>query len=576
MASGNLSPRQKMINMMYLVLLALLAMNVSAEIVNAFENIKVKLNRSAVEAKTNATDFISAMKAEIDSEVKDQGKEDNVGLRDDTLDVVSSRTNEMIQILNGHILFLEDSIAKRDPVTNALVNKTETEKNLQYWMGSGKAQEENDKRGAGEAYVLHQQLDDYVKWLVEMHNSQIKTGSDSAGNNNADQMMVLEEELLTADPDPSLLQDGGDKTWERYTFEGPVVANTANLEAIKLDIFEKQKKLLDRFNERLGVATFKADKVVALVAPEANIVPAGLQFKARLFAVLSSESIAPSFSSGSGSITPEEGNKSVGVLTVGASGRVIPNGKNEGTQSYSATIRVPKATGGFEDLSVEGQFTVRKPEIVVTSAAIQILYANCGNDVNIDVPALGDNYNPRVSATNAEVITNQQSKIKFRIVPKARTCKVSVSSNTNGQSIPIGTLDYKVIQPPKPSIDIRVNGQRVTGAPVPKTSSVQVRLVPDEDFKSSLPADARYTISTIEVKAQLSLGPPQKVNEVNVGGADATRPVAVALGTRVRQARPGTTVYIVVNDIYRVNFANQRIKDTRFSEIEKTISLVVR
>ena len=54
-----------MINMMYLVLLALLAMNVSAEIVNAFENIKVKLNRSAVEAKTNATDFISAMKAEI-------------------------------------------------------------------------------------------------------------------------------------------------------------------------------------------------------------------------------------------------------------------------------------------------------------------------------------------------------------------------------------------------------------------------------------------------------------------------------------------------------------------------------
>lgn len=562
--------------MMYLVLLALLAMNVSAEIVNAFENIKVKLNRSAVEAKTNANDFISAMKAEITDEEKDQGKVDNIGLRDDTLDVVSSKTNEMIQILNGHILFLEDSIAKRDPVTNALINKTETEKNLQFWMGSGKAQEENDNRGAGEAYVLHQQLDDYVKWLVEMHNSQIKSGSDSSGNNNDDQKMVLAEELLTMDPDPSLLQDGGNKTWERYTFEGPVVANTANLEAIKLDIFEKQKKLLDRFNERLGVATFKADKVVALVAPEANIVPAGLQFKARLFAVLSSESIAPSFSSGSGSITAEEGNKSVGVLTVGASGGVIPKGKNEGVQSYSATIRVPKATGGFEDLAVEGQFTVRKPEIVVTSAAIQILYANCGNDVNIDVPALGDNYNPRVSATNADVITNQQSKIKFRIVPKARTCKVSVSSNTNGQNIKIGDLDYKVIQPPKPSIDIRVNGQRVTGAPVPKTSSVQVRLVPDEDFKSSLPADSRYTISTIEVKAQLSLGPPQKVNEVNVGGADATRPIAVALGTRVRQARPGTTVYIVVNDIYRVNFANQRIKDTRFSEIEKTISLVVR
>src|SRR5438105_4950783 len=36
MAGGKLTPRQKMINMMYLVLTALLAMNVSKEILNSF------------------------------------------------------------------------------------------------------------------------------------------------------------------------------------------------------------------------------------------------------------------------------------------------------------------------------------------------------------------------------------------------------------------------------------------------------------------------------------------------------------------------------------------------------------
>jgi hypothetical protein len=36
MAGGKLPPRQKMIGMMYLVLTALLAMNVSKEIINAF------------------------------------------------------------------------------------------------------------------------------------------------------------------------------------------------------------------------------------------------------------------------------------------------------------------------------------------------------------------------------------------------------------------------------------------------------------------------------------------------------------------------------------------------------------
>ena len=46
MAGGNVSPRQKMINMMYLVLTALLALNVSAEILNAFKLVKGSLEKT--------------------------------------------------------------------------------------------------------------------------------------------------------------------------------------------------------------------------------------------------------------------------------------------------------------------------------------------------------------------------------------------------------------------------------------------------------------------------------------------------------------------------------------------------
>ena len=46
MASGKLSPRQKMINMMYLVLTALLAMNVSSEILNAFKTINASISKT--------------------------------------------------------------------------------------------------------------------------------------------------------------------------------------------------------------------------------------------------------------------------------------------------------------------------------------------------------------------------------------------------------------------------------------------------------------------------------------------------------------------------------------------------
>src|SRR6187402_1514763 len=48
MAGGNLSPRQKMINMMYLVLTAMLALNVSAEILKAFHMVEVSMDKAGV------------------------------------------------------------------------------------------------------------------------------------------------------------------------------------------------------------------------------------------------------------------------------------------------------------------------------------------------------------------------------------------------------------------------------------------------------------------------------------------------------------------------------------------------
>jgi gliding motility-associated protein GldM len=57
MAGGKETPRQKMIGMMYLVLLAMLAMNVSKQIINAFVtlNDKLAVSENALVAKTEGT-----------------------------------------------------------------------------------------------------------------------------------------------------------------------------------------------------------------------------------------------------------------------------------------------------------------------------------------------------------------------------------------------------------------------------------------------------------------------------------------------------------------------------------------
>ncbi|WNJ16243.1 GldM family protein [Pontibacter sp. G13] len=564
MAGGKLSPRQKMINMMYLVLLALLAMNVSAEILNAFENIKVKLQVSATNANDNSSAFMESMKAEIAEEIENEGKRTNEGLVD-TLDQIKARTSAMIGIIDNHIRVLEDSISGRDEETNQILKKDETEKNLQYWMGIGKEQEKNEKRGNGQAFILHNQLDEYVGYLIKIYNE---------NNKDPKQRKNPEEEYITDDPTETL--GGQPKTWERYTFEGPLVANTATLEAMKLDVYEKEKELLDLLNTRLGVATFKADGVKALLAPAAEIVPAGLQYETKLFVVMTSSAMKPTWSASSGNVKEDESGD-FSTLTIPANGRVIPKGKSEGIQKYSATVKVPKATGGFEEIPVEGSFKVRRPEIVVTSAAIQILYRNCGNDVNIDVPALGDQYNPVIAANGGSIIKSKSSKKKVRIVPTGKQCVVNVKSNTNGKTVDIGNITYKVVDPPKPSIVMYVNNKPYNGSQmIPKASRVSVRLEADPDFAAAMPQDANYGITSVDVLAQLALGPPTTVNSIRSKGKDATKGIAVNMGTKVRQARAGTKVYVRLNEIVRINFQKKPIPDKRFKEIERTLSLVVR
>jgi gliding motility-associated protein GldM len=63
MAGGKVSPRQKMINMMYLVLTALLALNVSKEVLNSFFEVNLGIERSTTNFNAKNGDTYAAFDA---------------------------------------------------------------------------------------------------------------------------------------------------------------------------------------------------------------------------------------------------------------------------------------------------------------------------------------------------------------------------------------------------------------------------------------------------------------------------------------------------------------------------------
>ena len=557
MASGKLSPRQKMINMMYLVLTALLALNVSKEVLDAFQIIRGKLNATAVSANSNANEFIAGMQQTIDDEIANEKKRVNEGLKD-TLNLLQKETSTLISLIDTHVAELE-KMGRVDPETGEVERKDELELNYQYWMGANDLA--NGGHGNGQANELREKMNEYFGFLE-------KIGKISATKEDRPEVKakVLDESI------PG--QDGSPKPWELYNFDGPLIGNLAILEAFKADIYEERKKLLDMLSKRLGRTKFRGDKVIAINSPVSTIVPAGLPFETRLAAAISSSTINPTYVSSSGNIENQE--DGTAILKITASGASIPKGKTEGTQSYTATVRVPKVDGTFETIEVSESFTVRKPSVEITSATVQNLYQACANDVNIRVPALGDYYNPKVTASSAQVVASQKSKEQFRIIPTGKKCVVSVSNVLNGKTTKVGDVPYNVIKPPKPSVAVGANGKQLQGTtPIRKGSKIQVRLVPDTDFKAALPNDARYQVNQILVKANLSLGPPVTVNKINSAGRDATRPINVGLGSRGNSAPKGTVFYVELDEIIRVNFQGKKIPDKRFLKSELMASFKV-
>ncbi len=558
MAGGNLSPRQKMINMMYLVLTALLALNVSAEILDAFKSLRDSLHESAESFGEKNKDTQGGIKAKIAEEVG-QGNKKNEYLMAIT-DAIEKEATGLVGKIEKRIKVLEE-ISGLDPLTGEMTNIKELEANYRFWMGSNDAA--NGGRGEGEAMKLKEELNGYVTWANKFVKENKLVGAvDSTGKAKE-----------TEDMFKPMCHEPKEHVWEYHTFHGkPVVADLAMMEKFKLDVQEIHSDLLGLVKAKLGSVTFKIDSLIAVDAPTSRVVAAGMKFETKLFVAMSSSEIKPEFL-GSGVTTDKGGNSA--TMTFTAPGG-FAKGQTEKEATYHAQIKVPKADGDVAVLKVEGKYTIRKPEVVITSASVQNLYANCGNTINVDCPALGEFYSPKFTATEAQVLPSGTDKRVITIVPTGKTCILGVSSLTNGQNIKIDDIKYKVIKPPRPEIVLEVLGKEYNGAtPIPAKADCKVKIRPDNDFRNALPKDARYVIDVVDLLSARSLGAPAKVASFSGNGKDAVAGVSVPLGSSLRGDPPGTKIFFKIGAVYRMNFQNKKVEE-QFGDRDLYIGAIIK
>jgi len=479
MAGKKETPRQKMIGMMYLVLTALLALQISNAVLEKFAIINATLETVKAEGEKKNGEALTAIVAEAGKSQRPQvlhAKENAQKVRE-----LTQSTLKTIEELKTKML----KESGTDKVDEMFINNHSMK--IATMMIAPKSTE-----GKG----FEKLLTTYTAQLEQL------TG-------------LKYESLAKAPKDIPLFandEDHNSKDYLTFNFENtPPVAAYVTVTQVQTEVLAYENKALEELRRQAGAGKISFDNIVPMVRPEASVVAAGAKYKADMFITASSSAIVPEFYL-NGEKLPVVDDPQTGVKM----GRVEFNAQGGGYDANGMAKKTFTAKIQLADTAYTKviEYFVAQPVIKVTTGNAPTLYMNCGNNVNIEVPTLGTNYNPAFSPSGAEVIKGTKPG-QVTIIPKQR--KVTVGVNNGG--VNLGNVQFDVKPIPRPRYVAKDNSGKDVDMKngLKGTSLTGMRIVAEaeENFKQEVPKDAVYRIRSMDVIHARGTAPINRMTATN-------------------------------------------------------------
>lgn len=525
---GKETPRQKMISMMYIVLTALMAMNVSSSVLEKFAVLSGSLDKSNKSKYSDTSNIIN----HIRNSVKEMGdRSADMKVVDKSLGLRKA-TDEVVKYVDT----IKDTLITR---TGGLNPITGYPKNLK-----------NDAEVAtlmlteGKAVELKSILNNYVDYVSKLTGEKYSHIALDANQND----------LFKNDPNQKG-KNFGDLNFDHT----PMGAAIATLNQYIGEVLTIEYNAMEKLAKAVGADDVKFDNLKVVVKPNSKYVAAGTKYEAEMFLSASSSAITPDMTVSGRSIVVKDG---VGIVSFPA---IANNYDKDGLskQSFKASITI-KGPGGKDSTTEDTiEYYVVKPVVQVQSASVSALYLNCGNELNIQVPALGNDYNPKFTADGATVIAGAKKGF-VTIIPKAKAVHLGVYNN----NVLLETIPYSVRTIPKPDLRVTSGGVPINekdGMPAPGPRTIEVKIVPDESFKSFLPKDARYRV--VEWEVTLARGSKAVLSQEIKDKEKAN------LNDFASVARSGDRIVVEIKKVVRTNFKEED-EVVSLPNSFKTISLI--
>lgn len=432
MAGGKLTPRQKMINMMYLVLTALLAMNVSAEILNAFKTVNGSI--------TSSNNMIDTKNAKV---VK-------------LLEAERKNQPEKVEELMGIVKQVHDKAAKVTDYIAGLekqLNKSESDADLE--VGTRLLAEGKDGK------LLETTL---VGFKSDISGLMKKYPLPSA---------------IPIDVTPPPPGESDEKLpWREAFFHMvPKVAALTILNKFKNDVKNTEAMCMDRLAKEAVSVEVTLDKFEPLVSSKSSYVLVGDKYEATIGLGAYSTAIVPEVYVGGSRIEVKEGKATYSVSAT-----------HQGTFTVPTLVKIPKRSGGFEEAKGELKYDVGVPAgAAVMLDKMNVVYIGVENPITISSGA-GDE-KTSVVPTGGGISLTHTGPGKY--VAKATTpdLKAHINVSVKGGKTTDFPIRVKRIPDPIPTLGGKLRG----GNAQPGTIKAQTGIVP---ILENFDFEARFTVES--------------------------------------------------------------------------------
>jgi len=464
MAGGKETPRQKMIGMMYLVLTALLAMNISKDVLNAF----IQINRGLVKNSANSEERADATLGLLDNwsdKEKARPFQDKAHEMVEKADALVKYVIEMKAhvlaasakgtpdgagfeeyIVDGHLIDIGDK---------EKVSKPDENQNTTHMLiGDEPASPVNTPWSAVE---LREKLTAFSNECQNLSVTDLKGNVHTLADRSPEAKSLIANTFAFEDV-PNHEEGEPAEKWETALFyHTPLAAVIAHLSKIESDVILVKNTVLNFLASSINASDLKFSDVTVAVVPKQSYILKGDSFVAEIYlAAYNKASKTKVYMGGEvgDGAKPEVFDYSGKEAIMSDSDGKCKFKINEsalGSHSHKGVIVYQDADGN--DIAkpfIIPPFTVGEAALVVSPTAMMVFYERVENPVEISVPGV-DASQLSVSMSGGSISPKGGGNYVVMPTNGSKDAAINVTATINGKQVSMPAKQFKIKKLPDPT-----------------------------------------------------------------------------------------------------------------------------